>query len=92
VVFARFQSARRAGATRLTDWFFPGLVSMTVTRRSAAGNGSALSSTVSTTENTVVVVPIPSASVRTAINVKAWRRASERQATRSEDIRISPPP
>ena len=78
--FARFQSSRRPGATRLSDCAFAGFASITLTSRSAFGNGRGLISTVSTTEKIAVVAPIPKASVRTAMRANAGRRASERQA------------
>src|SRR5690349_11479338 len=82
VVDARFQSSRRAGAMRAVGWRFDGFASITLTRRSGSGNGKGLIRTVSTTENTAVVVAMPSARVKVATRANAGRRASDRAASR----------
>jgi len=78
--FATFQSSSRPGAIRLSFEVFDGFVSITLTSRSACGNGSGLISTVSTTENMVVVAAMPRVNVRTAATANDGRRASVRMA------------
>src|SRR5215472_12070596 len=62
------------------------------TSLSECGNGNGLSNTASTIENTAVVAPIPSASINTAVVVKAgdlseWRIAIRRSG---KDIGAGP--
>ena len=63
-------------------WFWALLVATSATTRSASGSGSPLNSPPLTTQNTVVLRPIPSPSVRTATSDKVGYLTSIRTPDR----------
>src|SRR4051794_40456747 len=78
----RFQSSIRAGGARVVFSRADGLDSYTVTSWSAYGYGNGFSTTVSTSENTAVVMPAPKASVSTAETRNAGRLVNDLHACR----------